>query len=395
MLNEEQKEIRTLAREFAEGEFRPNSTAWDEASAYDPQILAKLAELGFMGMLVPEEFGGLGFDGVTYLVALEQMAWGDASVAYAAATQNGMVPRLLLRLGTLEQKQEWLPALAAGERLVGHTSCDVPDVCDVTEVSGRTQATRDGDDWVLSGTEPWVFNGEKAHAVLVFAVTDGSTTEAPSLSAFLVDPSLDGYVVGKRQLTLGFKASEFVSVTMDGLRVPGNRLLGEVGKGLEYLLDVQIIARLSMAAEAVGIAQAAMEHSLKYANERRQFGLPISDFGAIRGKLAGMAVRVGAARSLVLDVGRRYQAYSDQIDAGSVEGDLPLHAAAAAAKLLASETAYWVADEAVQIFGGYGYMRDYPVEKLMRDAKGTEILEGTNEHQRLVIGREVVTRALE
>lgn len=381
----DQLEIRAMARGFAEGEIRPYGPEWDAARELDPGVFEKLAELGFMGMRVPEEYGGLGFDAGTYLLALEELAWGDAAVALSVAIHNGPVTALLLAHGTDEQRRRYLPAMAAGEVLTAFALSERDAGSDAGGLG--CQAVPDGDGWVLTGEKRWVTNGARAGLVLVFARTNPSAERGHGIGVFLVDPSADGYGVTGRETTMGLCASETVSVLLDGVRVDADAVVGDPERGFQYAMEALDVGRLGVAAQAVGIAQAAFEHSVAYALERKQFGRSISEFGAIQDKLADMATRIGGARALV-------HAGAAAMDSGSRGSGADSPAArAASAKLQASETAFWVADEAVQIFGGYGYMRDYPVEKLLRDAKGTEIYEGTSEILRFVIAREILNEA--
>ncbi|MGI9627685.1 MAG: acyl-CoA dehydrogenase family protein [Longimicrobiales bacterium] len=379
MLSSEQIAIQALAREFADGEIRPHSAAWDGAGAFDDSVLAKLAELGFLGMLTPEEYGGLGLDVTTYLTVLEQLAWGDAAVALTVAIQNGPIPHLLLTHGSEEQRRSWLPLLASGERVGAFALSEPGAGSDPGSLS--TTAVPKGDGWVLKGEKRWVTNGGRADMCLVFARTGDPNDGKPAIGCFIVDTSSAGYEVGRREKTMGLKASETVSVSLKEVEVGPEALVGDPARALGYALDALNIGRLGIAAQSVGIAQAALEHATRYAVEREQFGRSIAEFGAIRSKLANMATKTCAARALMMDVGARVGA-----DGNGGASLPPYKAQVAMAKLHATEAATWVADEAVQIYGGYGYMRHYPVEKLMRDAKGPEIYEGTSEVLRMVVG---------
>lgn len=393
MLTAEQRELRGLAREFAEGEIVPRAAEWDRAGAFDRAVLDQLAELGFLGMLVPEQYGGLGLDAATYLVVLEELARGDASLALAVAIQNGPAPRLLLAHGAEEQKSRWLPRLASGDVIAGFALSEAGAGSDPASLVTAARQQDDGD-WIVSGAKRWVTNGAKADAVFVFARTDGAPSANDGTSsanrprtpagAFLVDTSAAGYRPGERERTMGLRASETVAVELDDVRVGADRLVGDPTRGLAHALDALDVGRLGIAAQAVGIAQAAMEHAASYTGERRQFGKPVATFGGVRSKLAVMATRIAASRALVRDAAERWQA---AVQAGERCSDWP-----AMAKLMAGETAAWVTDQAVHLFGGYGYMREFPVEKLLRDAKGTEIYEGTNQILRMVIGRSVTHR---
>jgi alkylation response protein AidB-like acyl-CoA dehydrogenase len=380
----EQLEIQALARDFAEGELRPRAAEWDEARSIDDEAFAKLAELGFLGMLVPESHGGLGFDLTTYLLVLEELARGDAAVTLSVAIHCGPVTDLVLSNGSDEQKAHWLPRLASGE-VVGAFALSEPEAgSDAAALS--TTAQRGPDGWTLRGTKRWVTNGSRAGLVVVFA-----RTAPDAIGAFLVEPGSVGYRVGARERTLGLRGSETVAVDLDGVVVGDEGVLGDSADGLKYALRALDVGRVGIGAQAVGIARAAFEHATTYALERRQFGRALADFGATQAKLAEMHRRIAGARALTHEAGRALQRFREET--GPRTGLEGVTALAAAAKLEASESATWVADEAVQIFGGYGYMRDYPVEKLLRDAKGTEIYEGTNEIMRHVIAREVLRAA--
>ena len=392
----EQLEIRALARAFAEGEIRPHAARWDEERDLDPEIFGKLSELGFLGMRVPERYCGLELDLGTYLLALEELAWGDASLALAVAIHNGPVTTLLLQHGSDEQKEAYLPALASGSLLGAFALSEPSAGSDAASIQTRA-ASRDDGSWSLSGTKRWVTNGDRAGLVIVFAATEREVADEPenategegSMGAFLVERDSEGYSVTGRETTMGLRASQIVSVELEDVQVAPDRVLGDPTQGFRYALEALNVGRLGVAAQSVGVAQKAFEHATDYAVERHQFGHAIADFGAIQFKLADMASRIAASRSLL-----HTAAASLEAEGGcDARGAAAIPAVAAMAKLTASESAMWVTDEAVQIFGGYGYMRDYPVEKLMRDAKGTEIYEGTSEIMRLVVAREILKEA--
>ena len=398
MLTPEQETIRELARDFTDSEIAPHAAAWDRAGAFDRGVLARLGELGFLGMLVPERYGGLELDVPTYLVALEELARGDAALALTVAIQNGPVPAILLAHGSEAQKTRWLPDLASGAKIAGFALSEAQAGSDPAAMT--TTAAGEAGGWTLHGAKRWVTNGASADLMLVFARTGEDDRGKPATGAFLVDTASPGYHAGRREKTMGLRASETVSVELDAVQAGGDRLIGDPGHGLRYALEALDLGRLGIGAQAVGIARAALEHAVRYAHDRRQFGRAIASFGGVRSKLATMAARVAAARALVMEGARAWEALEgtrvrnarDGVSApvsgdGTGRGGLPLTARSAMAKLVASETATWAAEEAVRIFGGYGFMREYPVEKLMRDAKGTEIYEGTSEILRLVIGR--------
>jgi len=380
LLNEEQLEIRALAREFVRGEIRPYAPEWDAKRALDPQIFRKLGELGFMGMRIGDSYGGLGFDLRTYLMVLEEVAWGDASVALGVAIHSGPVTFLLQNYGSEEQKDRYLPRLASGELLGAFALSESGAGSDARALD--TCWRREESHRVLTGGKKWVTNGGLGGLVVLFA----REAAGERVSAFLLDRDLHGYEVGKREKTMGLAASETVELHLDRVLVQDGVLLGAEGEGFSYAMEALEIGRLGIAAQATGIARAAFEHARDYSKERVQFGRPLSDFQATRFKLAEMATRITAARALTFSAAEALEDVPDR------EGHSP-GALAAMAKLMASEVAVWTTDEAVQIFGGYGYMRDYPVERLLRDAKGTEIYEGTSEIMRLVIAREVAGRA--
>ncbi|HET7633055.1 MAG TPA: acyl-CoA dehydrogenase family protein [Gemmatimonadaceae bacterium] len=379
-LTEEQREIQKLARDFAVAELAPWAAAWDRDAHFEPSIVPRLGALGFLGMMIPEAYDGLGLDTLTYLLALEEIAVVDASVAVMLSVHNSLPTQMLLRWGTDEQKERYLKPMARGEKL-GAFALSEPD-SGSDAASLRTQAVRDGDHWVLNGTKAWVSSGSESDVILAMARTDTAEDRrgARGISTFIVTPDMPGFHPGKKEDKMGLRASPTVQIAFENLRVPAANLLGEQGSGFIYAMKSLDKGRLGIAAQCVGIARAALQYAATYAAERRQFGKPIKEFQAIQFKLADMATKVSAARAL-------------------------LHAAATAegrgqhvtqfssmAKLMASEAAMWVTTEAVQIFGGYGYVKDYPVERLFRDAKATEIYEGTSEIQRIVIARELYSQ---
>ena len=379
-LTDQQKEIQQLAREFANSEIAPYAHQWDRDAAMDPAILRKLAELGFLGMMVPEQYEGLGLDTVTYLVALEEIAAVDASVAVAMSVHNSLPTQMILRYGSEAQRERYLPPMARGEWLGAFALSEPEAGSDAAAMTA--QAIRDPNGWVLDGTKAWVTSGNQARVILAMARTDrpGERRGARGISAFIVTPEMEGFRVGKKEDKLGLRASPTVQLSFDRMRVPADQLLGQEGKGFVYAMQSLDHGRLGVAAQAVGIARAALEYSVRYAGERRQFGHPIKEFEGIQFKLANMATRITAARALL------YSAASAK-DRGE-----PITQFSSMSKLFASETAMWVTTEAIQIFGGYGYMKEYPVERLFRDAKVTEIYEGTSEIQRIVIARELYAR---
>jgi alkylation response protein AidB-like acyl-CoA dehydrogenase len=376
-LTPEQREIQQAARDFARAEIAPYAAQWDRDAHFEPSLVHKLGELGFLGMLLPDSFDGLGLDTLTYLVALEEIAAVDASVAVMVSVHNSLPTQMILRWGSDEQKERFLSPMARGEKL-GAFALSEPDAgSDAAALT--TQAVRNGDCWVLNGTKAWVSSGTHADVVLAMARTDRPNhRRGPrGISAFIVTPDMPGFRVGKKEDKMGLRASPTVQLVFDNLRVPAANMLGEEGHGFSYAMQSLDNGRLGIAAQAIGIARAALEHSLAYAAERRQFGQAIADFEAIQFKLADMAKGVAASRALL------------HATAAAKDRGESITMTAAMSKLLASETAMAATREAVQIFGGYGYVTDYPVERLFRDAKVTEIYEGTSEIQRVVIARQL------
>ena len=377
-LTEEQREIVGLARAFAREELVPNAATWDREARFDRTVAAKLGSLGFLGMLIPEEYDGLGLDTLTYLLALEEIAVGDASTAVLMSVHNSLPTQMILRFGNGEQKERFLRPMARGE-MIGAFALSEPDAgSDASSL--RCQAVREGDEWVLSGTKSWVTSGSVADVIVVIARSTPLNPEHRSrgISAFLVTPDLPGFHVGKKEDKMGLRASPTVQLNFDGLRVPAANLLGEEGQGFVYAMRSLDHGRLGIAAQAVGIARAALEHALDYTAQRQQFGQPIRDFQAIQFRIADMGARIASARATL----HASALLKDRGGSTTLYGSI--------SKLLASETAMWVTTQAVQLFGGYGYVKDYPVERFFRDAKVTEIYEGTSEIQRIVIARELL-----
>lgn len=379
-LTETQREVQRVARDFATHEIAPFSAQWDRDAYFEPDLVRKFGELGFLGMMIPEQYDGLGLDTLTYLVALEEIATVDASAAVMVSVHNSLPTQMILKWGTEEQKERFLKPMARGDALGAFALSEPEAGSDAASL--RTQAVRDGKDWILNGTKAWVSSGTKGDVILVMARTDTPDDRrgARGISAFIITPDLSGFSVGKKEDKMGLRASPTVQIHFSDMRVPGDRLLGAVGSGFIYAMQSLDNGRLGIAAQAVGIGEAALRAAAAYAAERKQFGKPLKEFQAIQFKLADMATRVAAARALLhaaataKDRGERITQFSSM------------------AKLLASEAAMAVTTQAIQIFGGYGYVKDYPVERLFRDAKVTQIYEGTSEIQRIVIARELYSR---
>ena len=376
-LSDQQRAVQQLAKDFATRELAPFAGAWDKASEQDPTVIGKLGALGFLGMLLPEEYGGLGLDTLSYLLALEEIAAADASTAVAMSVHNSLPTKMILAFGSDAQKREFLPRMATGEWLGAFALSEADAGSDASAL--RAQAVRDGDDWILDGTKVWVTNGNRAQVIVAMVRTDSPEHRLGSrgVSAFIITPDLAGFKVGKKEDKMGLRASPTVQIAFDGMRVPASRLLGTEGQGFIYSMQSLESGRLGIAAQAIGIARAAVEHAIAYAKERHQFGKPLTAFQAVEFKLADMATKLHAARALL------------HTTAAAKDRGENVGAHAAMSKLFASETAMWITNQAIQVFGGYGYVTDYPVERLFRDAKITEIYEGASEIQRIVIGRAV------
>ncbi|GAC1477886.1 MAG: acyl-CoA dehydrogenase [Gemmatimonadaceae bacterium] len=379
-LTEEQRQIQAVARDFALANIAPHVARWDRDAYFEPSLVAQLGALGFLGMLIPEQYDGLGVDTTTYLAALEEIAAVDASAAVMMSVHNSLPTQMILRWGTEAQKQRFLRPMARGE-LLGAFALSEPD-SGSDAAALRLQAERDGDGWVLNGRKAWVTSGSHAGVIVVMARNDSPADRrgARGITAFIVTPDMTGFHVGKKEDKMGLRASPTVQLLFDHLRVPAENVLGEVSKGFVYAMQTLDHGRLGIAAQSIGIARSALEHSTAYAGTRTQFSKPIKEYQAIQFKLADMATRVTASRALL------YAA------AAAKDRGEPITQFSAMSKLMASETAMWVTTQAIQIFGGYGYVTDYPVERLFRDAKVTEIYEGTSEIQRIVIARELYAK---
>jgi alkylation response protein AidB-like acyl-CoA dehydrogenase len=379
LLSEEQRQVLSLAREFALEVLRPGVEYRDRhEDEFDRSLVDRLGELGFLGMLIPPEYDGLGLDMLTYLYTLEEIAWGDAAAAVSMSVHNSLPTQILLQHGTEEQKDRWLRPMARGELLGAFSLSEADSGSDAASLSAIGR--KDGDGWVLSGEKMWVTNGASADVVVVFVRTEdpSETSASKGISAFVVPTDTPGYTPGKKEKKMGLRASETVAVLLDEMWLGPEHLIGEMGSGFTYALQALEGGRLGIAAQSIGIAEAAMDHALDYVNERRQFGTLLRDFQGMRFKLADMATQLEASRGLLYRAAQAYMA-----------DEARRRKLSSMAKLHASETAMRLTREAVQIFGGYGYSREYPVERLFRDAKVTEIYEGTSEIHRLIIAREL------
>jgi alkylation response protein AidB-like acyl-CoA dehydrogenase len=374
-LSDDQKEIKRSVREFAEREIRPHVMEWDESQHFPLEILPKLAELGLMGVTFPVQYGGAGLGYVEYALIIEELARVDGSVAILVAAHNSLCAGHIYLSGTEEQKRKYLVPLAKGEKL-GCWSLTEPQAG--SDAGGtKTTARLEGDYWILNGSKTFTSNGTYADICVAMAVTDKAARKH-GISAFIIEKGTPGFRVGKKENKLGLRSSDTAEVIFEDCRIPKENCLGQPGEGYVDSLKVLDHGRISIAALAVGMAQGAFEAALAYAKQREQFGKPIAQFQAIQFKLADMATEIDAARLLT------FRAASLADSGCRVTGE------ASKAKLYAGEAAVRVANEAVQIFGGYGFIKDYPVEKYYRDVKLCTIGEGTSEIQRIVIARELL-----
>ena len=373
---EEQQQLRRSVREFAEGEIAPHVMEWDEASRFPHEIIPKLAEMGLMGILFPEEYGGAGLGYVEYATAIEELSRVDGSIGLTVAAHNSLCSNHIYQFGSEAQKQKYLMPLAQGKK-IGAWSLTEPEAG--SDAGGtRSTAVRDGKGWVLNGAKTFTTNGHYADVCVAMAVTN-KAKESHGISAFILEKGMPGFKPGKKENKLGMRASDTSEVIFNDCRVPAENLLGEEGQGFVNSLQILDGGRISIAALALGMAQGALDAATRYAKQRKQFGKAISEFQAIQFKLADMATEVEAARLLVYQAAwladRKHGRYTRE---------------SSMAKLFASEVAVRVANECVQIHGGYGFIKDYPAEKFYRDVKLCTIGEGTSEIQKLVIARQLL-----
>ncbi len=367
--------MQEAARAFARKALAPRAGEWDHTGHLPDSAVKQMGELGLLGLQVPAEWGGFKTDDLTYALCIEEVAAGCAASSTLMSVHNsvGCVP--ILRFGTDEQKQRWLPRMAAGE-VIGAFCLTEPHAGSQADAL-KTRAVRDGDHWVIQGAKQFVTNGGRAGVAIVFAVTDPEAGKK-GISAFLVPTDTPGFEVGAPEKKMGIRASDTCPITLVDCRVPASHLLGREGEGLKIALSNLEGGRIGIAAQAVGIARAALEAATRYANERVQFGQPIAQHQAIGHTLADMHTRLNAARLMVHHAARLRSA------------GVPCISEASQAKLFASEAAEWVCSKAIQIHGGYGYLQDYAVERHYRDARITQIYEGTSEIQKLVIARQLL-----
>ena len=367
--------IQETARKFAHDRVAPGSVERDEHSVFPHDLVKELGELGFMGMMVPEEWGGAGLDTVSYVLAMIEISKADASLGVIMSVNNSLVCYGINKHGTDEQKERFLRDLAAGKKLGAFALSEPEAGSDAS--NQRTIATRDGDAYILNGTKNWITNGSTADVVLVMAATD-SSKGSHGISTFLVEKGTPGFNVAKKEKKLGIRSSDTVSLSFTDCRVPAANRIGAEGDGFRFAMKTLDGGRIGIASQALGIAQASVDASIAYSKQRKAFDRPIAELQAIQFKIADMATNLEAARLVTLHA------------AALKDADRPYGQAAAMAKLLASKVAVQNALEAIQIHGGYGYVQEYLVERYLRDAKITEIYEGTSEIQRVVIARSLL-----
>ncbi|OGB91761.1 MAG: acyl-CoA dehydrogenase [candidate division NC10 bacterium RIFCSPLOWO2_12_FULL_66_18] len=374
-LTDAQRAVQETVREFAEREIRPIAHLYDEKSEFPWEIVNKMAPLGLLGMIFPEEYGGAGMDYVSYALALEEIARHDGGVALTVASHNSLCSNHIYLAGSEEQKRKYLVPLARGEKLGAWGLTEPGSGSDAASL--QTAAAWKGDRWILNGTKNFITQGTVASVYVIMAITDRNRGKQ-GISAFILEKGTPGFRPGRKEVKLGVRCSDTAQLLMEDAEIPPENLLGEVHHGFLDTLKILDGGRIGIAAMAVGLGRGALEESVKYSKERQQFGQPISRFQAIQWKLADMATEIEAARLLTL----RAAAMKDR--------SLPMTKESAMAKLFASEVGMRACTQAIQIHGGYGYLRDFPVERYFRDVKLTEIGEGTSEIQRIIIARQLL-----
>lgn len=380
-LTEEQRMIRAMARDFAQNEIAPIAAYHDEQSTFPSETIRQMGELGLMGIEVPEAYGGAGLDTVAYVLALEEISKADAAHGTIMSVNNSLFGHAVLTFGTEVQKDRYLTPVAHGEWIGAYSLTEPESGSDAAAM--RSGAVHDGDAYIIDGRKSWVTSGPVADVLVLFTITDpNAEPKHRGVTAFIIDPNAAGFERGAVEHKLGIRASVTCECLYDEYRCPTENVLGEAGQGFKIAMNVLDAGRIGIAAQAVGIAQAAYEAGVRYARERRAFGQAIAEFQATQFKLADMATRIEAARLLTLQAAQAKER-------GKTTGERYTKPASMA-KLFASETAMWVTTQALQIHGGMGYSKELPVERYFRDAKITEIYEGTSEIQRIVIARHVL-----
>ncbi|MEM0466553.1 MAG: acyl-CoA dehydrogenase [Candidatus Thermoplasmatota archaeon] len=374
-LTEQQKMIKNMVRDFAEKEIAPHAKELDKKEEYPSAILKKMAELGLLGVFIPTEYSGAGLNALSYAIIIEEISRKCAATGVITSVHNSLAASPIIHYGTEEQKKKYLPLLAKGEKIGAFAGTEPNAGSDLGAM--QTTAVRKGDHYIINGQKTFITSGPKAGIIIVFAVTD-KTAGTKGISAFIVENTMKGFKVGNTFQKLGINASLTSELIFENMHVPKENLLGKEGEGFKIALSTLDGGRIGIASQAVGIAQAALDESIEYAKQRQQFGKPIAQFQAIQWMIADIATRIEAARYLVYSAAYK----KDKGERYSKE--------AAMAKLFASETAMDAVIKAVQIHGGYGYTKEYTVERLFRDAKITEIYEGTSEVQRMVIASNIL-----
>ena len=374
-LSTEQELIKETAKDFAEKHLLPGVISRDENSEFPREQIKKMGELGFMGMMVPEEWGGSGFDTLSYVIAIEEIAAVELATSTIMSVNNSLVCQVLLDNGNVEQKNEFLKPLATGNKLGAYSLSEPQSGSDASNM--RTYAEKDGNDYIINGTKNWVTSGQNSDIVIFFCLTN-KDAGAKGVSAFIIEKGAPGLSIGKKEDKLGIRASDTCEIYFENCRIPDKNRIGDEGQGFSIAMKALGGGRIGIAAQALGLARSALEKSVTYAKERQQFGKSISQFGAIQNKIADIATNVDGSRLLVWQAAHLKDQGKEYIKESSM------------AKLFASSTAMKAATDCVQIHGGYGYMQEYGVERLMRDAKITQIYEGTSEIQRVVIARELL-----
>jgi len=374
-LTEDDLEFKKMARDFAEKRLYPRAEEFDEKGITPPELIQECGELGYFGFTVPEEYGGLGLGAVSFMGVLEEICAACAGFGIMLSVQNSLCNEIIKVFGSDELKQKYLPPMATGEKIGAYCITEPNAGTDIASLS--TSATDKGDHYLLDGTKTFVTNAEYASVLIVFAKTDPEAGRK-GISCFVVDKDSDGITLGKAEKKCGIKASDTREISFADVKVPKENLLGNPGEGFRMAVVILNSGRIGVSFQAIGIAQAALNEAIKYSKERKQFGQPIANFQAIQFKLAEMATRIDAGRLL----GYRAALMKDT--------GVPCHRESSMSKLFCSQTANFVCNEAVQIHGGYGYMKEYAVERYFRDARVTEIYEGTTEAQKMVISRDLL-----
>jgi len=373
-LTGEQVMIRDMARDFAQAELRPHSAEWDRSAEFPTAAIKQMGALGLMGVLVPDEYDGAGADYVSYALVMEEVAAGDAACSTVLTVNNSLCCTTILNFGTEEQKQNYLRPIARGDYHAGFALTEPQAGSDAANL--KTRAVREGDEFVINGAKQFISGGESGEFLLVFAVTDPDAGKK-GISTFIVPCDTPGYSVTRKEEKLGQHASDTCALSFEDMRVPADHLLGEAGQGYKIALSNLADGRIGIGAQAVGVARAAYEHALAYAKERVTFGKPIIEHQAVAFRLADMATQVEVAREMVHKAARMRDA------------ELPCLKEACMAKLFASEMCEKVCSDAIQVYGGYGYVNDFPAEQFWRDSRICKIYEGTSDVQRMVIARQI------